>query len=326
VNDTTWSKGQHTIQFGGNWRLITNRRASNAQNFFGAETNPSWTSDAAIANTGGILDPGAFGFPSVSSTFESDYDIAAIALIGSTPEVNAVFNQDKTGALIPTGDVIRRSFRNNEFELYLQDSWRAKPNLTLTYGLRYTLLQPPYESNGEQVAPTTSLHDWFEQRREGMLRGEVVNPILTLDVSGQANGGKPYWDWDKKNFGPRFAFAYSPNAESGLMRTLFGGPGRSSIRGGYGLYYDHFGIGVVNTFDKQGSFGLTTAITNPAGIQTLDASPRFTQQGVIPGRTSSRVFPRHSPGRSRLRLRHLLGSRRQVEDAVFTRVRLLRHA
>jgi hypothetical protein len=282
VNDTTWSKGQHTIQFGGNWRLITNRRASNAQNFFGAETNPSWTSDAAIANTGGILDPGAFGFPSVSSTFESDYDIAAIALIGSTPEVNAVFNQDKTGALIPTGDIIRRSFRNNEFELYLQDSWRAKPNLTLTYGLRYTLLQPPFETNGEQVAPTTSLHDWFEQRREGMLSGEVVNPILTLDVSGQANGGKPYWDWDKKNFGPRFAFAYSPNAESGLMRTLFGGPGRSSIRGGYGLYYDHFGIGVVNTFDKQGSFGLTTAITNPAGIQTLDASPRFTQQGVIP--------------------------------------------
>ncbi len=282
INDTTWTKGKHTFQFGGNWRLITNERASNAQSFWGAVTNVYWTETAGIANTGVSFDPGAFGFDPVADSFGTDYDFASIALVGSIPEITAQYNQDKQGNVIPEGTTINRKFRNNELEFYGQDSWRATPNLTLTFGLRYTLLQPPYETSGTQVAPTTSLHDWFVDRREGMLRGEVVNPLLQLDVSGQANGGKPYWDWDRKNFAPRIAFAYSPAAESGFLKTLFGGPGRSSIRGGYGIYYDHFGIGVVNTFDTQGAFGLTTAISNPAYIQSIDYAPRFTGQGTIP--------------------------------------------
>ena len=42
------------------------------------------------------------------------------------------------------------------------------------------------------------------------------------------------------------------------------------------LYYDHFGEGVVNTFDRQGSWGLTTTISNPAGVLGVDTSPRYT--------------------------------------------------
>ena len=54
-----------------------------------------------------------------------------------------------------------------------------------------------------------------------------------------------------------------------------GGPGKSSIRVGYGLYYDHFGEGNRKQFDELGAFGLTTSITNPAGIQTVDTSARY---------------------------------------------------
>ena len=282
VDDLVWTKRSHTFQFGGNWRLITNKRQSNAQNFFNAVTNPSWTENAAIAGESGSLDPGANGFAPVSGDFAADYDIAVMGLMGIVPEVTSQYNVDVHGNVIPEGQIIPRNFRNNEFEFYVQDSWRAKPNLTFTLGLRYTLLQPPYETSGNQVSPTTSLHDWFEQRKAGMLIGEVVNPLLTFDVSGQANGKKPYWDWDKSNFAPRFSFAFSPNAEGGFWKALFGGPGRSSIRGGYGIYFDHFGIGVVNSFDKQGSFGLTTSLTNPAGLQSLDDAPRFEGQGQIP--------------------------------------------
>src|SRR5437868_12880875 len=84
------------------------------------------------------------------------------------------------------------------------------------------------------------------------------------------------------DFAPRFAFAYSPGAESGIMRKIFGGPGKSSIRGGYGIYYDHFGQGITNTFDRQGSFGLTTSLTNSAGIQDVDTVPRFNGLTDIP--------------------------------------------
>jgi hypothetical protein len=191
-------------------------------------------------------------------------------------QVYSVGNQDKNGNVIPSGQLVNRHFRNFEGEMYLQDKWNVTPSLTVTYGLRYSLLQPPYESSGNQISPTVDMHQWFTNRWKGVLQGNVNQPNLTFDLAGQANGGKPYWAWNYKNLAPRFAIAYSPRAASGFMHTLFGDAGKSSIRAGYGLYFDHFGEGVVNTFDRQGSWGLTTTISNPAGVTSVDTAPRFT--------------------------------------------------
>lgn len=60
------------------------------------------------------------------------------------------------------------------------------------------------------------------------------------------------------------------------MHKLFGNNGKSSIRGGYGIYFDHFGEGIIDSFDRQGTFGLTTHIVNPAGFQDVDTTARFT--------------------------------------------------
>src|SRR5260221_8110225 len=120
------------------------------------------------------------------------------------------------------------------------------------------------------------MHQWFTNRWKDMYSGTVNQPNLTFDLSGQANGKKPYWAWDYHDFSPRFAIAYSPHAASGFLHTLFGDAGKSSIRAGYGLYFDHFGEGVVNTFDRQGSWGLTSTFSNPAGTVGVDDSPRYT--------------------------------------------------
>src|ERR1035437_4845516 len=72
---------------------------------------------------------------------------------------------------LPDGAPNLRHFLNHEFEAYVQDSWRARKNLTITYGLRWTFLQPPYEVNGVQVAPTTSLNRWFNQRAQTQITG-----------------------------------------------------------------------------------------------------------------------------------------------------------
>ncbi|PYV63403.1 MAG: hypothetical protein DMG97_37815, partial [Acidobacteria bacterium] len=84
------------------------------------------------------------------------------------------------------------------------------------------------------------------------------------------------------NFAPRLALAYSPNFDSGFLHSIFGGSGKSSIRAGWGIYYDHFGEGVVNTFDRQGSFGLTTTLVNPAGFQDVDCVARLTGLTTLP--------------------------------------------
>jgi hypothetical protein len=156
------------------------------------------------------------------------------------------------------------------------------PNLVITGGLRYSLLQPPYETSGNQAAPTTSIGDLFAQRGQAMLKGQGYTPRITFDLSGQANGKKPYWNWDYKDLAPRLAIAYSPSADHGLGHRIFGSAGKSSIRAGYGIYYDHFGEGIVNTFDRNGSFGLTTTETNPYGVQDVDCTARFSSTYSIP--------------------------------------------
>jgi len=287
VENLSWTKGKHTLQFGTNIRRIDDARQSNSQSFFFAQPNWSWLSLAGVAGTGSSLDPGApqfssLGFPAVAPGFQTNYDNAIMSLAGILPQVQAVYNETKTLSLLPQGSYVPRRFRATEAEWYAQDSWRATPNLTLTFGARYTLLQPPYETTGTQVAPTFSLDEFFKKRAQAMVNGQSYAPLISFNLAGQANGKQPYWAWDYGNIAPRFAFAWSPKATGGFWKKLWGGTGKSSVRGGYGIYYDHFGEGVVNSFDRNGSFGLTTYIGNPAGILTVDNAPRFSSLSTVP--------------------------------------------
>ena len=289
VDDLTKVVGNHTFQFGANYREVDNLRESNAQNFFSGETNVYWLNNSGISNTGSSLDPAAINpatgkqyYPAVDSDFSASYDFAMAALVGLIPQVTANYELTKTLSLIQQGELVPRHFRDHEYEVYAQDQWRMKPNLTFTYGLRYSILQPPYETTGTQVAPTISLNNWFSQRSIAASNGQVFDPIIGFGLDGQANGKQPYWGYDYKDFAPRIAFAYSPKGESGLAKRLWGGQGKTSIRAGYGIYYDHFGEGITNTFDRNGSFGLTTSEVNPAGIQSVDGSARYSGLFNIP--------------------------------------------
>jgi hypothetical protein len=282
LDDVTKVVGSHTFQFGANYREIDNVRESNEQNFFNGETNVYWLNNSGIANTGSSLDPGAFGFPAVDPNFGASYDFAMAAMAGLVTQVTANYELDKNLNLIPEGELVPRHFRDHEYEFYGQDQWRVKPNLTFTYGLRYTILQPPYETTGTQVSPTISLHDWFYQRGVAATQGQVYDPAIGFTPSGQANGKQPYWGYDYKDFAPRLAFAYSPKGEGRWSKRLWGGQGKTSIRAGYGIYFDHFGEGITNTFDREGSFGLTTSEVNPAAVQTVDESARFSGLYDVP--------------------------------------------
>ncbi len=290
VDDVTKVMGSHTFQFGGNYREIDNLRESDAQNFFQGQTNVYWLNVSGISNTGSSLDPAAFpnpatpgsNYPAVDPDFSANYDFPMAALVGILTQVNANYELTKSLSVIPQGQLVPRHFRNHEYEFYGQDQWRVKPNFTFTYGLRYSILQPPYETTGTQVSPTISLNGWFNQRSIAAANGQVYDPAIGFGLSGQANGKPPYWAYDYKDVAPRIAFAYSPQAESGWSKRLWGGPGKTSIRTGYGIYFDHFGEGITNTFDREGSFGLTTAEVNPAGIQTVDGSARYSGLFNIP--------------------------------------------
>jgi hypothetical protein len=279
VDDVTWTRGKHTWQFGGNLRLLRDNRFSNEQNFAFGSSHPTWLAGGVVAGSNGDLDPAAFGFPDAAKYFGASYDAAIVDVTGVLGSISATYNQTKAGFL-PQGALVPRHFKSNEAEFYAQDSWHVTHNLQLTFGMRYSLLQPPYETSGNQVAPNPSLSSFFAKRAAAQQLGQTYSPPngFSFSPSGQANGGKPYWNWDYKNLAPRLAFAYSPDS-------------KTSIRGGYGLYFDHFGEGVVNSFDRLGSFGLTTFLVNPSGVTTADCAARFVVLTTLPGTKSCGGVP-----------------------------------
>lgn len=300
VDDLSWVKGRHSFSFGTNVRFIRNARLSLENSFSDGVTNASWTPAAGIANTGTDMDPVLYGFPGVDPAFNNAYDYPLIALLGSVTEVDATYNYDRKGNLLAQGVPIRRHFGVDEYELYFQDAFRIKPNLTLTYGLRYELLSPPWETTGLQVGPSFDMGQWFEQRGIHMRKGIPSNadPVISFDLAGPVNGKRGYYDWDKKNFAPRLAIAYSPRPSSGWLKRAFGEGDKTSIRAGFGIVYDRIGAGLLNSFDKFGSFGLSTGLTNPAAIEGLDCAPRLTSLSVIPTQdcTGAQIFIPAPPG------------------------------
>ena len=283
VDDVTWTRGQHTLQFGGNWRILNDNRYSNAQNFFYGSVHPTWLYEGGVAFTGQALDPANDPtLPAMDPAFGYSYDAAVANVTGIIGSVSAIYNQNKSGQFLPVGALVPRHFKSNEAEFYAQDAWHATKNLQLTFGLRYTLLQVPYETTGNQVSPTPSLSSFFNGRTAAMNAGQVYRPTISFALSGQANGQSPYWNPDYKDVAPRFAFAYSPTSNNSFWGKLLGPSGKTSIRGGYGIYYDHFGEGVVNSFDREGSFGLTTNLENPSGVQTTNCVARFVDLTTMP--------------------------------------------
>jgi Carboxypeptidase regulatory-like domain len=278
VDDVTWVKGNHTWSFGLNERFIKNGSVSLQNSFPSAVTNKAWLFSARplrpVVNVNG---------QNVTATSAGDHAMAA--LLGLVTQGTAVYNYDKTGASLGVGAPVVRDFAASEHEYYAQDSWRVKPNLTLTLGLRYSLYSPPYEKNGNQVRPSISLGDWFQLRGRNAAAGIPSNaaPRITFDLAGPANGKKGFYDWDKNNFAPRFAFSYSPGWKSGFMAKLTGGESQTVIRGGYAIVYDRIGASLATTFDRTNAFGLSTQLTNSSGVLTASTSPRFTGLNTIPG-------------------------------------------
>jgi hypothetical protein len=104
-----------------------------------------------------------------------------------------------------------RDLRQSLFGAYIQDDWRAKPNLTLNLGLRYEMTTVPTEIHGK-IANLRNLADPL--------------PVCGVVVTGQCSGtGAFFSNPTTKNFEPRVGFAWDP------LRN-----GRMAVRGGAGLF------------------------------------------------------------------------------------------
>ena len=95
---------------------------------------------------------------------------------------------------------------------FVQDDWRIRPNLTLNMGVNYSY----------QEIPKTA-------------KAQTVNSISS--VPGLIVFGEP--KAQTKNFAPKVGFAWAPDYKSGMLGSLFGESGKSSIRAGFSMGYDY---------------------------------------------------------------------------------------
>ncbi len=267
----TWIKGSHIMKFGGELRSIYSNSASNFSRQetvdFRLASNFAFPIAQYTDANGVVRDVPTTG----AGTLINDY-LSFLSGIIATRAQTQFF--DRGGQRV---DNDFRRYRTKEYGLFGQDTWRVRPNLTLNYGLRWEFNQVPYEKDGllsnlvDQDASGPTPAGGFAFKTVGK---NSDNPDIKL------------WDNDWNNFGPRFGFAYSPDFKSGFLGALFGGPGKSSIRGGYGIFYDRV---FTNLFsNSSGNPPFSTAISdiplNGSGGFLIDDTPR-----LATGTATSRV-------------------------------------
>lgn len=274
ADDFSSTRGNHDLRFGGVARLIRNNRVNFANSFPTAITNSSWLAGSGAALNTPLTD--------IASTSRTSYRDAATAVLGLVTQGTANYNYNKDGSALPVGAGVGRQFNAEEYEMYAQDTWRVNKALTVTYGLRWSLMPPIYEANGVQTVAQQSLTDFFDTRVGLAAAGLSQNGVTPVAyVLKDQPGGRSLYPFHKKNFAPRFALAYSPNTEDPVGKVLFGGPGKTAIRAGWGMFYDVMGSGLITNYDAS-AFGLSTSLSNPSNALTVASSPRFTGLNSIP--------------------------------------------
>jgi hypothetical protein len=162
--------------------------------------------------------------------------------------------------------------------LYAQDSWKIKPTLTLNYGLRWEL-NTPYDEikhrvqtfrpgQADTIFPCV-LSPTYPSGQPNPTFGTVANGSTDCSPTGPSNAVYPLGlviPGDKgvpngltqtyyKSFAPRLGIAWSPGATSGWLSKLTGGPGKTSIRMGAGIFYNPIEQLVLEQFSAEPPFG-----------------------------------------------------------------------
>ncbi len=274
VNDLSWFKGRHTMKAGTNIRFTRVPKNRFQTSFLSATVNPSWVAGIGRRNMPGssfCTVPGC-SLPAVATGFQAGYADAWLNLLGVLSQATQRANYNKDGTPQAPGSPVAREIASDEYEWYIQDAWQLRPNLTITAGVRYSLYSPPYETDGLQVAPTVSMGQWFDQRVANMNAGipSSASQIITFDLAGPKNNKPGFYAWDKNNFAPRVAVAWTPKE-------------RMVVRGGYSKVFDRVGVGLATNFDEGFAFGMSTQISSPFG-SAYEANPgaRFVNITTMP--------------------------------------------
>lgn len=305
TNDFTWIKGNHTIQLGTNIRTISNTRTTFTRAFDRAGTNFSWSpSNIARTAINQYITAQIGSTRSVASGRSSNVQHALVALFGRLNDYGANFNFNLQGQINPPNQGVKRIFKTEEYDFYVQDSWKVYSNLTLNLGLRYGLSMPVYEAQGYDTLPSIPLGDYLDRTIAAMESGINYREPISIRLAGKDT----IYKLDKDNFQPRVSVAWSPDFGDGVLSKIFGGKDKSVFRGGFAITNDYFGQQLAVNWDNNNSLGFSSSSGLNANTFNITTNPGPAYTGpsmnirsfpnlVIPGTlTFPLTAPQVNPG------------------------------
>lgn len=225
----------HTLKVGGEFRYLQ----VNERNL--ADVNGAFVFDGTATGDGSIPGQDFADYLLGAPTANSGYTQAALQLLDSRTRYGAAF---------------------------VQDSWKAKSNLTLNLGLRWEVDTPWYDTQGK-------IQTWVKGEQSTVFPHSPPG----LVYPGDPGIPKTLAPTRYNNFGPRVGIAYSPDFSDGVLGKVFGGPGKTSIRAAFGLYYTS--VEDLNLFFEVADAPFGLFWTSPTAVEfsepfrnRLDGSPQ----------------------------------------------------
>jgi hypothetical protein len=268
AGDVTWTKGSHTFKFGNQFSFY--RKSENALTTSPALNQGVFTdfrnTTTNSAQQASVLAPNA-GAQVTNPTQRANFQLFANFLLGN----NVTFQQAHFDYVA--------DMRQIAFEPYAQDEWRLRKNLTVNYGIRYSYFGSPYSKHGrlsnfdpsffnQANAPQVAGNGTRIAGTGNFCNGMIVNSQNVQTAPNCTPAVSPYGRYvvnaPKTDFAPRFGIAWDPF-----------GKGTTSIRTGYGIYYDQVLSGIY-----EQNIG-----TNPPYQETVTIGLTTLDQPVPPGTT-----------------------------------------
>jgi hypothetical protein len=222
-DDLSWIKGQHSIKFGA--FLGFNGKNEDVNSATGERP----TIGSVATNAGGT---------------ETNDTLANLELTGNTFNINE------------TSTNIRAQLRWRDYEFYAGDTWKTSPRLTLSYGIRYSLLLSPFQPNDQITSFQPQLYDPSKPSSDacnGLWVAPGTDPCGAANKqfgtnfsSGTPGPNRSLTNNGYHNFAPRLGVIWDPK-----------GTGRTVLRAGAGQFYQRERVSRY-TLVANAPFALTT--------------------------------------------------------------------
>jgi hypothetical protein len=282
-DNLSWSTGNHSFNFGANFTRV---------NFWQQLITVVPTVNFGISSTLAGDSTAWNAFSSLQPTVSQQAAAAALystlaARISSITR-NARLSEE-TNKYTLQGDLISRA-QQSEYGIYAQDTWRLRPNFTLTGGLRWEV-QMPFTPLNDTYARSTYEGLFGESGvgnlfKPGTLAGSPTTLVLFQKGS---NAYEPRYD----GFAPSVGFAWQPNFGNGFLGRLGGKPGQTVLRGGFSVAFNREGVNTFQNIYGSNAGGTISATQSITGTPFPLSIGNYFRSGLPAGPAipSSPVYP-----------------------------------